>query len=73
MSALTKQELTGLDPIIEARRPLSHQMSDVNNLQSSFVTPSGNSSILQFEHLGLTGGEGLSVDELAQLRGRSFE
>jgi hypothetical protein len=72
MSELTPQELTGLDRVIEARKPLSDQINDVNNLVANFVTPTNNSSILMVENIGLTGGDGLSLDELTSLRGRSF-
>lgn len=36
------------------------------------LAPTNNSSILHAENIGLTGGEGLSLDELAKLRGQSF-
>jgi len=72
MSELTRQELTGLDRVIEARKPLSDQSNDVNNLVANFVTPTNNSSILHAENIGLTGGDGLSLDELTKLRGQSF-
>jgi hypothetical protein len=72
MSELTNQELTGLDQVIAGRKPLGDQLNNVNNLQSSHVTPSGNAGILQCENLELTGGEGLSLDELAKLRSESF-
>jgi hypothetical protein len=74
MSALTEQELTGLDPVIKARKSLVDPVNDVNNLTSNFVTPTNNSSILQVDvNLGLTGGEGLSIGELMRLRERSFQ
>jgi hypothetical protein len=74
MSVLTEQELAGLNRVITARNPLVDPINDVNNLTSSFVTPTNNSSILQVDvNIGLTGGEGLSLDELLKLRDHSFK
>ena len=74
MSVLTQQELTGLDPVIKPGKSLADPVNDVNNLTSSFVTPTNNSSILQVDvNSGLTGGEGLSVSELMKLREDSFK
>jgi hypothetical protein len=69
---LTNRELSALDRVIEARKPLTDQVNDVNNLQSNFVTPTNNAGILQLENIGLSGGEGLSLEELTTLRSRSF-
>lgn len=73
MSELTPQELTGLDRVIDARKPLLDQQNDVNNLVANFVTPTNNSSILHGESIDLTGGDGLSLDELTKLRDHSFK
>ncbi len=72
MSELTPQELTGLDRIIKERKSLLDQLNDVNNLVANFITPTNNSSILHGENIDLTGGEGLSLDDLAKLRDESF-
>jgi hypothetical protein len=73
MSELTKQELTGLDRIVEARKSLLDQVNDVNDLVHNHVTPTNNSSILHGESIGLSGGDGLSLEELTRLRVHSFK
>ena len=71
MSELSKQELSGLDTVIAGRKPLSHDLNNQTNMQANYVMNS-NSGILQHEDIALTGGGGLSIDELTTVRARSL-
>ena len=65
MTMLTELELTGLDPIIDARK----MTSDVSDKYEQIVIPIGNAGESQAgDNAGLVGGEGLSPDALMTLR-----
>ena len=71
MSDLTKQELTGLDQVVAERKPLGDQLNNVNNMQSNYIT--GQTGILHCDDIDeLTGGEGLTLDELRKIREHSY-
>ena len=65
MTRLTEMELSGLDPVIDARK----MTSDVSDKYEQIVIPIGNAGEAQAgDNAGLAGGEGLSLDELMRLR-----
>ena len=65
MTMLTELELTGLDPIIDARK----MTSDVSDKYEQIVIPIGNAGESQAgDNAGLVCGEGLSPDALMTLR-----
>ena len=71
MSDLTKQELTGLDQVVAERKPLGDQLNNVSNMQANFIT--GQTGILHCDDIDeLTGGEGLTIDELRKIREHSY-
>ena len=71
MSELTRQELTGLDEVVAQRKPLGDQLNNVNNMQSNYIT--GQTGILQCDDIDeLTGGEGLTLEELRKIREHSY-
>ena len=73
MSELTRQELTGLDAVIAERKSLDHELNNETNMQANFIIGNNNSGILQHEEIwGLSGGEGLTLEELTKIREHSY-
>jgi hypothetical protein len=71
MSQLSKQELTGLDDVVAQRKSLSDQLNNVTNMQANYIT--GQAGLLHCDDLDeLTGGEGLTLDELRKIREHSY-